>query len=42
MDTGASSYHRFLEGDKNGIVEIIRDYKEKLYSEVEQKYSEKT
>lgn len=30
MDTGASSYHRFLEGDKNGIVEIIRDYKDGL------------
>ena len=27
MDNGASSYRRFLEGDDNGIVEIIRDYK---------------
>ena len=30
MDNGASSYHRFLEGDDNGIVEIIRDYKDGL------------
>ena len=28
MDNGASSYRRFLEGDDNGIVEIIRDYKD--------------
>ena len=26
MDNGASSYRRFLEGDDNGIVEIIRDH----------------
>lgn len=30
MDNGASSYRRFLEGDDNGIVEIIRDYKDGL------------
>ena len=30
MDSGASSYHRFLEGDDNGIVEIIRAYKDGL------------
>ncbi len=28
MDNGASSYRRFLKGDDNGIVEIIRDYKD--------------
>ena len=30
MDNGVSSYRRFLEGDDNGIVEIIRDYKDGL------------
>ena len=30
MDNGASSYRRLLDGDKNGIVEIIRDYKDGL------------
>ncbi len=30
MDNGASSYRRFLKGDDNGIVEIIRDYKDGL------------
>ena len=30
MDNGASSYRRFLGGDDNGIVEIIRDYKDGL------------
>ena len=30
MDNGASSYRRFLDGDKDGIVEIIRDYKDDL------------
>lgn len=30
MDNGASSYLRFLDGDDNGIVEIIRDYKDGL------------
>jgi RNA polymerase sigma-70 factor (ECF subfamily) len=30
MDNGASSYHRFLDGDDNGIVEIIREYKDGL------------
>jgi RNA polymerase sigma-70 factor (ECF subfamily) len=30
MDHGAVSYRRFLEGDDNGIVEIIRDYKDGL------------
>ncbi|MBQ7646178.1 MAG: sigma-70 family RNA polymerase sigma factor [Clostridia bacterium] len=27
MDNGASSYRRFLDGDDNGIVEIIKEYK---------------
>lgn len=30
MDNGASSYRRFLDGDDNGLVEIIRDYKDGL------------
>lgn len=30
MDNGASSYRRYLSGDDNGIVEIIRDYKDGL------------
>lgn len=30
MDNGASSYRRYLEGDDEGIVEIIRDYKDGL------------
>ncbi|MCH5194141.1 MAG: RNA polymerase sigma factor [Oscillospiraceae bacterium] len=30
MDNGASSYRRFLDGDENGMVEIIRDYKDGL------------
>lgn len=30
MDNGASSYHRYLKGDDNGIVEIVRDYKDGL------------
>ena len=30
MDNGASSYRRFLDGDDEGIVEIIKDYKEGL------------
>ncbi len=30
MDNGAGSYRRFLEGDENGIIEIIRDYKDGL------------
>ena len=30
MDNGASSYRRFLEGDNDGFVEIIRDYKDGL------------
>ena len=30
MDNGASSYRRFLDGDDNGFVEIIRDYKDGL------------
>ncbi len=30
MDNGASSYRRYLEGDDNGLVEIIRDYKDGL------------
>lgn len=30
MDNGAGSYRRFLDGDDEGIVEIIRDYKDGL------------
>ncbi len=30
MDNGASSYRRFLGGDDDGIVEIIKDYKDGL------------
>ena len=30
MDNGASSYRRFLDGDEEGFVEIIRDYKDGL------------
>ena len=30
MDNGASSYRRFLDGDDNGFVEIVRDYKDGL------------
>lgn len=30
MENGASSYRRFLNGDDNGMVEIIRDYKDGL------------
>ena len=30
MDNGASSYRRFLDGDDEGMVEIIRDYKDGL------------
>ncbi len=30
MDNGASSYRRFLAGDEDGMVEIIRDYKDGL------------
>lgn len=30
MDNGASSYHRFLEGDKNALAEIIREYRDGL------------
>ena len=30
MDNGARSYRRFLDGDDNGIVEVIRDYKDGL------------
>ncbi len=30
MDNGSSSYQRFLNGDENGIVEIVRDYKDGL------------
>ncbi len=29
-DNGASSYHRFLEGDDNGIVDIVNRYKDGL------------
>ena len=30
MDTGADNYRRFLKGNRNGMVEIIRDYKDGL------------
>ena len=30
MDNGASSYRRFRDGDENGIVDIIREYKDGL------------
>lgn len=30
MDNGASSYRRFLDGEENGMVAIIRDYKDGL------------
>ena len=30
MDNGASSYRRFLDGDDEGIVDIIKDYKDGL------------
>ena len=30
MDTGASSYLRYLDGDDTGLTEIIRDYKDGL------------
>ena len=30
MDNGASSYRRFLDGDENGIVRIIKEYKDGL------------
>lgn len=30
MDTGASSYRRYLDGDQNGFIELVRDYKDGL------------
>ena len=30
MDNGASSYRRFLDGDKNALIDIISDYRESL------------
>ena len=30
MENGASSYLRFLNGDKNGFVDIVRDHKDGL------------
>lgn len=30
MDNGASNYRRFLEGDDNGIVQIVKEYKDGL------------
>ena len=30
MDNGASNYLRFLDGDDNAFVTIIRDYKDGL------------
>ena len=28
MDNGASSYRRYLEGDDEGIADIVREYKD--------------
>ena len=30
MDNGVSSYRRFLEGEDDGFVEIVKDYKDGL------------
>ncbi len=30
MDNGASSYRRFLEGDDNGMFELVKDYRDGL------------
>lgn len=30
MENGESSYRRFLAGDENGLVELVRDYKDGL------------
>lgn len=30
MDNGASSYHRFLNGDEQGFAEIVKDYSKSL------------
>ena len=30
MDNGASSYRRFLDGDKDALIDIISDYRESL------------
>ena len=30
MDNGASSYHRFLDGDDKGIAQIVEEYKDGL------------
>ena len=30
MDNGASSYRRFLSGDKEGLAEIVREYSDGL------------
>ena len=30
MDNGTESYRRYLDGDDNGLVELIRDYKDGL------------
>ena len=30
MDNGASSYRRYLDGDDDGLIELIRDYKDGL------------
>ena len=30
MDNGASSYRRYRDGVDNGLVELIRDYKDGL------------
>lgn len=30
MDSGADSYRRFLDGDDEGLAEIVREYKDGL------------
>ena len=30
MESGASSYLRFLDGDKNGFVEVVKEYNDRL------------
>ena len=30
MDNGASNYRRYLDGDDEGLTEIIREYKDSL------------
>ena len=30
MENGASSYLRFLDGDKSGFVDVVKEYKDRL------------